>query len=335
MLHFRRPAGAVLLSLLVLPLCTQCSFHWKDPSPHVTRFVTVEPEVRLEVLDWGGSGRPIVLLAGGGDTAHVFDDFAPKLTADFHVVAITRRGFGESGYKNDPNLADRLGNDVLAVIDALKLNRPVLVGHSFGGLELSSVASRFPDRVAGLVYLEAGYSYAFNNGRGSSTMDMMQLKAPQPPEPGAADLASFRALRAYNDRTKGFSVPESELRALRKSRPFGRVGNYRDPPGGPMLMAALTTETKYVRVPVPAYFIFANPHGLGPWVDQSTDPTVQAEARTYSSALTALTEKQAKAVQEGLPAAQVITIAGANHYVYISNEAEVLRDMRAFISGLH
>ena len=94
MLHFRRPADAILLSLLVLPLCTQCSFHWKDPSAHVTRdSVTVEPEVRLEVLDWGGSGRPIVLLAGGGDTAHVFDDFAPKLDADFHVVAITRRGF--------------------------------------------------------------------------------------------------------------------------------------------------------------------------------------------------------------------------------------------------
>jgi pimeloyl-ACP methyl ester carboxylesterase len=51
--------------------------------------------VRLEVLDWGGTGRSLVLLAGGGDTAHIFDDFAPKLTGDFHVYGITRRGFGE------------------------------------------------------------------------------------------------------------------------------------------------------------------------------------------------------------------------------------------------
>jgi len=58
----------------------------------------VDKNVRLEVLDWGGSGRPLVLLAGGGDTAHVFDDFAPKLTASFQVYAITRRGFGESGF---------------------------------------------------------------------------------------------------------------------------------------------------------------------------------------------------------------------------------------------
>jgi hypothetical protein len=43
----------------------------------------VQEGVRLEVLDWGGSGRPLVLLAGGGDTAHVFDDFAPKLRPAF------------------------------------------------------------------------------------------------------------------------------------------------------------------------------------------------------------------------------------------------------------
>src|ERR1700730_5351215 len=69
---------------------------WRDASPHVVRFVTVEKNVQLEVLDWGGSGRPVVLLAGGGDNAPVFDDFAPKLASSFHVYGITRRGFGAS-----------------------------------------------------------------------------------------------------------------------------------------------------------------------------------------------------------------------------------------------
>lgn len=45
---------------------------WRDPSPHAVRLVTVAPDVRLEVLDWGGAGRPVVLLAGLGNTAHVF-----------------------------------------------------------------------------------------------------------------------------------------------------------------------------------------------------------------------------------------------------------------------
>jgi non-heme chloroperoxidase len=86
--------GSILLVLLVAPLFSQGSAVWKDPSPHITRFVSVDRDVRLEVLDWGGSGRPIVLLAGVGNTAHVFDDFAPKLTAYYHVYGIMRRGFG-------------------------------------------------------------------------------------------------------------------------------------------------------------------------------------------------------------------------------------------------
>lgn len=60
--------------------CTHSPASWHDPSNHTVQFVTVENGVRLEVLDWGGSGRAIVLLAGSGNTAHVYDDFAPKLS---------------------------------------------------------------------------------------------------------------------------------------------------------------------------------------------------------------------------------------------------------------
>ena len=143
----------MLLVLLAVPLHSQQPAIWKDPSPHITRFVTVDKNVRLEVLDWGGSGKPLVLLAGGGDTAHVFDEFAPKLMASFQVYGITRRGFGESGFSASEYGADRLGDDVLAVLDSLKLKRSVLVGHPIAGEELSSIASRYPNRVAGLVYL--------------------------------------------------------------------------------------------------------------------------------------------------------------------------------------
>src|ERR1700727_13212 len=61
-----------------------------------TQFVAVQPDVKLEVLDWGGTGRNLVLLAGGGSTAHVFDSLRPKLAAHYHVIGITRRGFGQS-----------------------------------------------------------------------------------------------------------------------------------------------------------------------------------------------------------------------------------------------
>src|SRR5262245_49501488 len=62
----------------------------RDPSPHTTQYITVDQDANLEVLDWGGSGRPVVLLTGLGSSAHDFDEFAPKLTAHYHVYGITR-----------------------------------------------------------------------------------------------------------------------------------------------------------------------------------------------------------------------------------------------------
>ena len=54
---------------------------WIDPAPHRVQLIPVTDDVQLEVLDFGGTGRPIVLLAGLGNTAHVFDQFAVKLTS--------------------------------------------------------------------------------------------------------------------------------------------------------------------------------------------------------------------------------------------------------------
>ena len=62
-----------------------------DSSPHKVQFVTIEKDVKLEVLDWGGSGRPLVFLAGSGLDAHEFDSFAPKFTGAHHVYGISRR----------------------------------------------------------------------------------------------------------------------------------------------------------------------------------------------------------------------------------------------------
>ena len=65
-----------------------------DTTPYkAERFVRVAPGVKLEVLDWGGSGEVMVLLTGSGDNAHVFDYFAFQFTNYFHVIGITRRGW--------------------------------------------------------------------------------------------------------------------------------------------------------------------------------------------------------------------------------------------------
>ena len=309
----------------------QRSLPAEDTSPHTIRFVNVGSGVRLEVLEWGGAGRPVVLLAGGGDTAHVFDSLAPKLAANFHVYGITRRGFGASTFSATEVGPDRLADDVLAVLDYLRLSKPVLVGHSIAGQEMSSIASRHSDRVAGLIYLEAGYPYAFDNGTGPTMQDFQSLTAPQPPPPSERELASFGSLRDYNMRVLGFSFPDAELRQQRTTGPDGRVGGRREFPGSQTMLAGMK---KYVDIGVPSLWIYALPHSLGMWIDHVTDPKVRERARAYDRALTALTERQAKSVETGLPSARVVRLSGAHHYIYLSNEADVLRETRSFMSGL-
>ena len=85
-----------LLALLFGATLAFAQTNCKDSSPHTREFVEVDQGVRLEVLDWGGTGRPIILLAGSGNTAHIYDDFAPDLKGLGHVYGITRRGFGAS-----------------------------------------------------------------------------------------------------------------------------------------------------------------------------------------------------------------------------------------------
>jgi sporulation-control protein spo0M len=90
-----RPAAKlrvfIVFGALSVSAYSQQSASWRDASPHTVRFVTVEESVRLEVLDWGGTGRSVVLLAGGGNTAHVFDELAPKLATDYQQRAEDER----------------------------------------------------------------------------------------------------------------------------------------------------------------------------------------------------------------------------------------------------
>jgi non-heme chloroperoxidase len=315
--------------------------------------VRVANDVQLEVLDWGGKGRPIVLLAGLGNTAHVFDDFAPKLTSEYHVYGITRRGFGASSAPHTGYTADRLGDDVLAVLDALRIGRPVLVGHSIAGEELSSIASRHPERIAGAVYLDAALGFAYYDPSiGELNLDLMDLQnklrelASQPPEPrplvqgllradlplferdlqrferqfdemvssrpshpgaAAADLASFAALRSWQTRVDHLPFPEAELRQQFEANPDGSVGRRKDK--GFVRDGILVGQQKYTSLKVPMMAIYATENGHD-------------------------VRDQIAAFEAGNPSAPVVRLPHANHYVYLSNEGDVLRAMKDFTHGL-
>ena len=144
----------LLAQLSASPADAQQTAPWRDPSPHQVRFVTVDSVVRLEVLDWGGAGRPVVFV-GCYLTGHVYDDIAPKLTDQFHVYAVTRRGVGASDHPGTGYSPQRRADDILAVITALKMQQPILIGNSCDGDILHTLGARHPDLIGGLMYLDA------------------------------------------------------------------------------------------------------------------------------------------------------------------------------------
>src|SRR4051812_26114681 len=85
------------------------------------QLVQVGDGVQIETLDWGGRGRAVVLLAGSGNTAHVYDDFAPKLAdqCHVHVYGITRRGYGVSSKPEGGYSVPELAEDDWHVIQSL------------------------------------------------------------------------------------------------------------------------------------------------------------------------------------------------------------------------
>jgi len=273
-----------------------------------------------------------VLLAGLEDTAHVYDEFATKLTGTCHVYGITRRGFGASSVPDSGYSADRLGDDVLAVIDSLGLRRPILVGHSIAGQELSSVGSRHPEKVAGLVYLEAAYFYAYYDpSRGNLTLDALdvQRKLDQlQPGKGPTDQRALIRELLNGDLPQLQKDLKETLKDLESAPP--------PPPQPPPsskfspTQAILQGVQKYTKIPVPVLAIQAFPRRLGP-EEMGDDPASRDAAKAR---MLKLVGGQIKAFRSGVPSARVITLPDADHYIYRSNEADVVREINLFVSSL-
>lgn len=313
---------------VVLAALSTCVLHGQDrsdTSTHTVQFVTVDTDVKLEVLDWGGTGRPLVFLSGLGNTAHVFDSLAPKFTAKYHVYGITRRGFGASS-KPAPNpanyTADRLGDDVLAVIDALKLDRPVLTGHSIAGEELSSIGSRHPEKVAGLIYLDAADAYGYyDRTHGDWMLDMLDLKS----RIDALEKGALLDQKFTEDMASSTVQLEKDLQLMIKR--IALMPGPAPPPPPPIGLAIRFGEQKYTEIHSPILAIFACPHNF----DFINDPA--AKAALVATDLASCTA-QADAFAAGVPSARVVRIADADHYVFRSNETDVIKEMNVFLANL-
>lgn len=99
----------------------------------------------------GGAGPPVVLLHGLTDNGACWTRLARSLEADYDLVMPDARGHGRSTVPASGYSPEERAADVIGLIDALGLDRPVLVGHSMGGLTAALVAAEAPARIRGAV----------------------------------------------------------------------------------------------------------------------------------------------------------------------------------------
>jgi uncharacterized protein (TIGR02246 family) len=134
-----------------------------------------------------GQGSPAVVLVHCWTcNRRLWDHVVPTLARDHRVVTLDLAGHGESGRARKAWTIEAFGEDVRAVVEALRLDRVVLVGHSMGGPVVLEAARRLPGRVVGLV-----------------PVDILQnVEDKTPPDQVAAFLAPFRA--DYKAAAEGF-----------------------------------------------------------------------------------------------------------------------------------
>lgn len=113
--------------------------------------------VRLQYVDWGGRGEPLVLVPGRCQTPHVFADLAPLLTERFRVVGLTPRGCGRSGPAPNGYGLDQQIDELVGFMDAMGIRQATLAGHSSGGGKVVRLARRYPSRVSRIITLDTIY----------------------------------------------------------------------------------------------------------------------------------------------------------------------------------
>jgi pimeloyl-ACP methyl ester carboxylesterase len=237
-------------------------------------------------------------------------------------------------------------------MDAMSVNRPVVIGHSFAGEELHVLGARYSERIAGVVYLDA----AFNRGDSSDdeAYNAVAKTMPSAPGPEPRDRASFAAWRAYLEKTQGGAGPEAHLRARFRTNPDGTVGDQWAP--DLPIRQEITKEMRAAYSPynpepirVPAVAIYAVPKTVDDFMRRGSssrspfpedfiartadDPAIRERVEKLYQLTRERFEGHANWFKMFAPSGRVAEISGP-HMLFITNTSEVVQEIEAFISSL-
>jgi len=190
--------------------------------------------LRFHAIDWGGPRRPstrparsIVLLHGLASQAHIWDLVAPQLAERARVIALDQRGHGLSDKPDDGYDFTSVTRDLNRFLDETKIERPILIGHSWGGNVALDYAVQRPERVAGLVFVDGGFLEIGSRLDWSSAQRTLE-----PPDLAGISLATLKAnLRgwlgpAWGEATASMVLNNFEVLSDQTIRPHLRKVNH-------------------------------------------------------------------------------------------------------------
>jgi len=331
MLSVQRRYTACLLLIGLILFYADMAAAAADP----TSSTVAHDAVRLHYLEWRRPGLALVFIPGLGDTAYQMSDFARRFSDRYRVIILTRRGFGRSSVPKDGyDLSTRV-EDIRALLDALGVKRAVLIGHSIAGDELTAFATRYPDRVAGLVYLDAAY-------------DRADPQAPQPTASvwsrvtkswlGDDSEGAQRSLDAYRRSQKRLffgiwsKAQEENLRETTTVNIDGTV-SVRTPSWVPREISQADQHEKLSlsSVHAPALLIFARQRleRRALVLDEETRQGLVRDEDAYEEYFAGYLETLRK--QENL---RIVVLQQTLHHLYLEKPEEVEVLMRSFLTSL-
>jgi pimeloyl-ACP methyl ester carboxylesterase len=306
-----------------------------DKSPHTSGFVNVNG-INLHYLDWGGSGDILLFLAGMGCNAHIFDDIAPRFRDKFHVMALTRRGHGESDHPESGYDVDTLTEDIRQFLDALGIEQVILAGHSMANVELSHFSALYPERVLKLVFLDAAYDRA-----SASYKDMVENSPWRHIQPPGLDVDSYSAeahFAAMKRAYPSFSLIWTEALEQQSyheitTAPDGKIV---DRMSDAVSEALNTTMRSYVledsNIKAPALAFFALSKGANTISDEWMTDQQRAEILNHvETRENAWTRESIELFRRNVPHASIVEIPQGHHYCFIEQQELVYEEMRKFL----
>ena len=160
------------------------------------RFVAVNG-IQMHYLEWGDAkGVPLVWAHGSGSRAYEIRAIAPRLVqAGYRVLAVDVRGHGPTRVKNYDWGIYHVADDLIGLLDSLKIPAAVFGGASLGAFHATAVYDQYPARVLGLLMADGGtFSPQWIYDRQTPEQIRRNLPDPLPPITGATELDVFLAL---------------------------------------------------------------------------------------------------------------------------------------------